>query len=301
MISIRLEDPDGARAPAGACRASTSRCASGPTDEQRSVLRNYSLSGPPGAGYYRDQRQARADGAASGYLHTRLAVGDELDVAAPRGTFILDPTRRAGAADQRRHRRDARSWPCCTRWRTEQSEREVWWLHGARSGATTPSPPRRATLLASLPNVRAHVCYSRPGSGRPRRPRLRPRGPAHRVAARRARPAARRRGLPVRPGAVHGRDQRRPGGARPRRLAHPHRAVRARARPDARASRRRPRGRRTRRPASPAAARRSSSRAATSPSRGAATTRACSSSPRPATCPCAGRAAPASATPARRR
>jgi hypothetical protein len=51
----------------------------------------------------------------------------------------------------------------------------------------------------------------------------------------------------------------------------------------------------------PGTARRSSSPAATSRSRGAATTRACSSSPRPATCPSAGRAAPASATPARRR
>ena len=26
----------------------------------------------------------------------------------------------------------------------EHSEREIWWLHGARSGASTPSPPRRA-------------------------------------------------------------------------------------------------------------------------------------------------------------
>ena len=53
--------------------ASTSRCASSPTDEQRSVLRNYSLSGPPDAGYYRITVKREHDGAASGYLHTRLA------------------------------------------------------------------------------------------------------------------------------------------------------------------------------------------------------------------------------------
>ena len=35
---------------------------------------------------------ASATASASGYLHTRLAVGDQLDVAAPRGTFILDTT-----------------------------------------------------------------------------------------------------------------------------------------------------------------------------------------------------------------
>ena len=48
--------------------------AAGPArDEQRSVLRNYSLSGPPGAGYYRITVKREPDGAASGYLHTRLA------------------------------------------------------------------------------------------------------------------------------------------------------------------------------------------------------------------------------------
>ena len=59
---------------------------------QRAVLRNYSLSGPPGAGYYRVTVKRERGGAASGYLHSRLAVGDQLDIAAPRGTFILDAT-----------------------------------------------------------------------------------------------------------------------------------------------------------------------------------------------------------------
>ena len=49
-------------------------------------------SGPPDAGYYRIARKLEHDGAASGYLHTRLAVGDQLDIGEPRGTFILDGT-----------------------------------------------------------------------------------------------------------------------------------------------------------------------------------------------------------------
>ena len=72
-------------------RASTSPCASGPTARQRSVLRNYSLSGPPDAGHYRDRRQARARRrrrAATSTAGSRS--GDQLEVAAPRGTFILD-------------------------------------------------------------------------------------------------------------------------------------------------------------------------------------------------------------------
>ena len=67
------------------------------------------------------------------------------------------------------------------------------------------------------------------------------------------------------------------------------------------ASQQRRRGRPTHPPANAEAARRSSSRAATSQSRGATTTRACSNSPKHATYQSVGRAAPASATTARRR
>src|SRR5437764_8600578 len=52
VISIRLEDPDGAQvAAAGPGQYLTVRLQ--PDEHERSVLRNYSLSGPPGADYYR--------------------------------------------------------------------------------------------------------------------------------------------------------------------------------------------------------------------------------------------------------
>ena len=52
VISIRLEDPDGEPLPAARPgQYLTLRIQ--PDDQERSVLRNYSLSGPPGAGYYR--------------------------------------------------------------------------------------------------------------------------------------------------------------------------------------------------------------------------------------------------------
>ena len=83
VISIRLADPDGAALPAALPgQYLTVRVAS--------VLRNYSMSGTPGAGGYRISVKREPNGVASGHLHTRLAVGDLLDVAAPRGTFILD-------------------------------------------------------------------------------------------------------------------------------------------------------------------------------------------------------------------
>jgi ferredoxin-NADP reductase/MOSC domain-containing protein YiiM/ferredoxin len=161
VISIRLEDPSGAALPAA--RPGQYLTLRIPLD-RRSVLRNYSLSGPSGTGYYRIAVKRERDGIASGYLHTRLAVGDQLDVAAPRGTFVLDRTHApvllisAGIG----------ATPVLAMLHAlaeERSDREIWWLHGARSRRDHCFAAETATLLASLPNVRAHVYYSRPGSG----------------------------------------------------------------------------------------------------------------------------------------
>ena len=161
VISITLEDPGGAPVPAARPgQYLTVRVQ--PDMPLRSVLRNYSLSGRPGAGHYRITVKREQDGAASGYLHDKLAVGDRLDVAAPRGTFILDRTHAPvllisvgiGAT------------PVLAMLQAlaeEHSDREIWWLHGARSGREHSFAGEARALLASLPNVRAHVYYSRPG------------------------------------------------------------------------------------------------------------------------------------------
>jgi ferredoxin-NADP reductase/MOSC domain-containing protein YiiM/ferredoxin len=160
VISIRLEDPTGASLPAARPgQYLTLRVQ--PDKQQRAVLRNYSLSGPPGLGYYRVTVKHERGGAASGYLHTRLAVGDQLDIAAPRGTFILDQTHApvllisAGIG----------ATPVLAMLQAlaqERSDREIWWLHGARNGREHSFAAEARALLASLPNARAHVYYSRP-------------------------------------------------------------------------------------------------------------------------------------------
>ena len=162
VISIRLEDPGGEPVPpARPGQYLTLRVK--PDGQERSVLRNYSLSGPPGAGYYRITVKREPQGAASGYLHTRIAVGDQLEIAAPRGTFILDQTRApvlllsAGIG----------ATPVLAMLHAlakEHSDREIWWLQGARSSRDHPFAAEARALLASLPNVRTHVCYSRPRS-----------------------------------------------------------------------------------------------------------------------------------------
>ena len=129
------------------------------------MLRNYSLSGPPGAGYYRITVKREHDGTASGYLHTRLAVGDQLDIAAPRGTFILDGTHApvllisAGIG----------ATPVLAMLHAlaqEHSDREIWWLHGARSrrdhclrrrGTQRSSPRSRTSAPTSTTAVPART------------------------------------------------------------------------------------------------------------------------------------------------
>jgi ferredoxin-NADP reductase/MOSC domain-containing protein YiiM len=161
VISIRLADPGNQPLPAARPgQYLTVRVR--PGADQPSVLRTYSMSGSPNAGSYRISVKREHQGVASGYLHTRLAVGDQLDIAAPRGTFILDHSRAPvllisagiGATPvlaMLRELADARS------------DREIWWLHGARSGRDHAFAAETRDLAASLPNVRMHICYSRPG------------------------------------------------------------------------------------------------------------------------------------------
>ena len=44
----------------------------------------------------------------------------------------------------------------------ERSDREIWWLYGARDGREHPFAAETRALLTSLPNARAYVYYSRP-------------------------------------------------------------------------------------------------------------------------------------------
>jgi ferredoxin-NADP reductase/MOSC domain-containing protein YiiM len=160
VVSVRLDDPDGAALPAAAPgQYLTVRIR--PDAQRRAVLRNYSLCGPPEAGYYRFAVKREPDGLASGYLHTRLAVGDRVDVAAPRGTFVLDRT----TAPVLLISAGVGATPVLAMLHAlvaERSDRAVWWLHGARDGSEHPFGAETRALVAALPNVHRCICYSQP-------------------------------------------------------------------------------------------------------------------------------------------
>jgi ferredoxin-NADP reductase/MOSC domain-containing protein YiiM len=161
IVSIHLADPDAIPVPA-ALPGQFLTVRLQPEPGQPSLLRNYSLSGPPGADDYRISVKREPGGAGSDYLHTHVQVGDRLEIAAPRGTFTLNPNKTpvllisAGVGT-------TPTLAMLHSLAAEHSEREVWWLHGARNGADHSFADESRTLLASLANAKGHIAFSRPG------------------------------------------------------------------------------------------------------------------------------------------
>jgi ferredoxin-NADP reductase len=126
------------------------------------LLRSYSLSGPPNATLYRISVKVEPTGAASTYLGTQARVGDVLEIAAPRGSFHLAP----GSGPLVLASAGIGITPLLAMLHAladAGSERELWWLHGARNAREQPFGEEVRSLLARLPGARSHICYSQPG------------------------------------------------------------------------------------------------------------------------------------------
>src|SRR5262249_24599032 len=99
----------------------------------------------------------------SRWLHTRVRVGDTLDVAAPRGSFTL----RDGETPVLLLSAGIGVTPVLAMLHVlaaARTTRPVWWLHGARDGAEHALAREVRTWPGGLPNGHWYVCYSRPGA-----------------------------------------------------------------------------------------------------------------------------------------
>ena len=125
------------------------------------VLRSYSLSDLPAADHFRISVKSEANGIGSSFLCNRAREGDLLDVSAPRGSFTLRPGQNpvvlvsAGVG----------ATPVMSMLHSlaaEKSQREIWWIYGARNRADHPFAEESHSLLKQLFRGRAYIVYSRP-------------------------------------------------------------------------------------------------------------------------------------------
>ncbi len=131
------------------------------------LTRSYSLSDVADERGYRIS--VKRDGAGSRYLHELVNVGDILDVAAPRGDFVL----REGTRPVALISAGVGATPVLAMLHAlvrEHSTRRVWWLHGARNHDEHAFGAEVDELLAELPDSHRIVAYSKPAErGRARR------------------------------------------------------------------------------------------------------------------------------------
>ena len=186
-------------------------------------VRTYSLSGDPNGRSYRISVKRESLGLVSSYLHGHLRRGDHVEVAAPRGDFVLDE----GTDPVLLISAGIGVTPVLAMLHglaESHSTREIWWIHTTHDASTHAFADEADALLRSLPSAHSHVHYTArradplPAGHRGRTP--------HRGGRRSAGAPRRRRRVHLRTRVVHGRRGRGPGRRRPRSAADPHGAVR---------------------------------------------------------------------------
>ena len=125
------------------------------------VLRSYSLSDLPGVDHFRISVKSELNGIGSSFLCNYVREDDVLDISAPRGSFTLRPGNNpvvllsAGVG----------ATPVMSMLHAlaaERSERQVWWIYGARNRANHPFAEESHALLKQLPRGQSYVLYSKP-------------------------------------------------------------------------------------------------------------------------------------------
>ena len=128
-----------------------------------SVLRSYSLSDLPAADHLRISVKSELNGIGSSFLCNRAREGDLLDVSAPRGSFTL----RRGLNPVVLLSAGVGATPGMSMLHSlaaERSQREIWWIFGARNGAEHPFAEESRSLLKQLSRGRGYIVYSSPAA-----------------------------------------------------------------------------------------------------------------------------------------
>jgi ferredoxin-NADP reductase/MOSC domain-containing protein YiiM/ferredoxin len=125
------------------------------------ILRSYSLSDLPVTDHFRITVKSEWNGVGSSFLCNRVREGDALEVSAPRGSFTLHP----GTHPVILLSAGVGATPVMSMLHAlaaEKSEREIWWIYGARNRAEHPFAKESRSLLKQLARGRSYIVYSRP-------------------------------------------------------------------------------------------------------------------------------------------
>jgi ferredoxin-NADP reductase/MOSC domain-containing protein YiiM/ferredoxin len=127
------------------------------------VMRSYSLSDLPSADHFRVSVKSEPHGIGSSFLSTRVREGDLLEVSAPRGRFTLH----SGEGPLVLLSAGIGATPVMSmlhQLAAERTQREVWWIYGARNQANHPFAQESRSLLQQLHRTRSCIVYSRPNA-----------------------------------------------------------------------------------------------------------------------------------------
>jgi ferredoxin-NADP reductase len=127
------------------------------------VLRSYSLSDLPATDHFRISVKSELNGIGSSFLCNRTQLGDLLEVSAPRGSFTL----RSSQSPVVLLSAGVGATPVMSMLHSlaaERSQREVWWIYGARNSVDHPFAEESRSLLKQLSRGRGYIVYSRPAA-----------------------------------------------------------------------------------------------------------------------------------------
>lgn len=128
----------------------------------RSMRRNYSLSDRPGLGHYRISVKRETEGEVSNFLHERVQVGDQVNLTAPSGDFVLNQHQRplvllTGGVG---------ITPAISMLQPAlESGREVHFLHGALNSRSHAFREHVDALAEQHDNLKINYVYSEPLEG----------------------------------------------------------------------------------------------------------------------------------------
>jgi len=128
------------------------------------ILRSYSLSDLSAGDHFRISVKKEAQGIGSSFLDSRVREGDLLDVSAPRGSFTV----KSGDSPVVLISAGVGATPVMSMLHalaSEKSQRQVWWIYGARNRVEHLFADESRSLLKLLPRGRSYIVYSQPATG----------------------------------------------------------------------------------------------------------------------------------------